>query len=130
MSRYVLSAYICFTVILSGSAVAQTKQTDVHGHAAFLALGLAGHEEIQINRAEHCEQPAPPNRRMQIGEHGGRWAREFVDAGRKNQQAINQENNAYEEPDRNHVTFLVFRVHQIKCGLAGWPFASAPSAIR
>src|ERR1700676_2040178 len=61
--------------------------------------------ELQaINRSDHSQQSAPPDRCMQREKHDGvRWRMpQLVHTGAENQHAIHQQRNPNEKPNGNH----------------------------
>jgi hypothetical protein len=72
----------------------------------------AGQEAQAICRAHHGQKRAPPNVGMETEEHHAhdRRMRDFVDAGAQDQQAINQQRDADEEPDGDGNRMV--RVHE------------------
>src|SRR5271155_1085528 len=56
-----------------------------------------------VEQSDHQEDSAPPDIRVQIVEHylDGGWMGKLVEPGAKNQHAVEQQRDAYEEPDGN-----------------------------
>lgn len=61
---------------------------------------------LHENRTNDGQQHAPPNGRVEVGQHGVRQIIIFKNSGGKNQDTVNEENNPDEKPNWKHMMLL------------------------
>src|SRR5438067_1034704 len=68
---------------------------------------------LVVYGADHDEQRAPPDGRVQVRKHGRGRAGEFSDSRSQNQDAVGQQYDADEKPDGKHVMVVPLGLHQV-----------------